>query len=571
MNAPFPIGHNGGPPLSDRWYQEEAVDGLFTYFNEHGGTGKDGRPIPANPLVVMPTGTGKSVVIARFLNRVFDSFPTSRVIMGTHVKELIEQNARKVVQAWPNAPLGIYSAGLGMKDHLPAIVFGGIKSMVGRVDEHGRSLFGHRDLLVIDEAQLVSPKTETSYVQFILELLAVNPYLKVIGLTATPYRLGLGCLTNGNIFTDIAYNISDIPGFARLIAEGYLSPIFPKKTRIELDISDVGLSSTGDFNEHALQAAVDKRDINFAALTELVEHGWQRRSWLLFASGIEHAEHLAEMLRSTFGINAAAVHSKLGKKDRDAIIAAFKSGELRAIVNKDILTTGFDHPPIDLIGMFRPTVSTGLWVQMLGRGTRPYDCTKPDQYIPGFEFTKHHCLVLDYAGNTRRLGPINDPVIPLPKGKGRAGDAPVKICGECGAYNHASARQCMVCGVVFPMSVNIVGKAGTEELLRSDLPVVEYFDVQRVLYTRHVSKKGNRMIKVAYFCNGLRTFYEYITVELDSFAGKRGRDWFRQRAPVEPPLTNDEILANAEYLRTPRRIRVWLNKVKNPEVLSYEF
>lgn len=571
MNALAPIGHNGGPALSDRWYQEEAVDELFNYFGTHGGTAADGRPIPANPLIAMPTGTGKSVVIARFLQRVFAQFANSRVVMGTHVKELIDQNAKKLVQAWPNAPVGIYSAGLGSKDYLPPIVFGGIKSMVGKVDENGRSIFGHRDLLIIDEAQLVSPKTETSYVQYILELLAINPYLKVIGLTATPYRLGLGLLTNGNIFTDIAYDLCDIPGFARLIAEGYLAPIFPKKPKTELDISDVGLSSTGDFNEHALQAAVDKSDVSFKALSELVEHGWQRRSWLLFASGIEHAEHLAEMLRSTFGIAAAAVHSKVGKGERDKMIAAFKSGELRAIVNKDILTTGFDHPPIDLIGMLRPTMSTGLWIQMLGRGTRPYDWTNPQQYIPGFEYVKSHCLVLDFAGNTRRLGPINDPVIPKLKGKGRAGDAPVRICGTCGGYNHASARVCVMCGTVFPASVNIVGKAGTEELLRSDLPVVEFFDVHRVIYTKHTSKKGNNMIKVAYFCNGLRTFYEYITVEHEGFAGKRGRDWFRQRAPVEPPQSNAQILANAEYLRTPLRIRVWLNKPKSPDVLSYEF
>lgn len=576
MNAG--IGHNGGPSL-DRWYQEEAVDSLFRYFDEYGGTGADGRPIEANPLIALPTGTGKSFVIAKFLQRVFWHFPQTRVIMSTHVRELIEQNAKQLQRVWPNAPLGIYSAGLKQKDFIQPIIFGGVKSMVRGIDEYGKSIFGHRDLMVIDEAHLVGPSADSSYGDLILQLKAINPYLKIIGLSATIYRLGMGLLTNGPIFTDITYNLCDIQGFSRLIAEGYLAPIFPKKTAIELDVSGVGMSSTGDYNESALQAAVDRDDITYEALCEVVQLGYQRRSWLIFASGIEHAEHIAEMLRSKFGVPAAAVHSKMGDKQRDEILAAFKRGELRCIVNKDVLTTGFDHPPIDLIGMLRPTMSTGLWVQMLGRGTRPYDWLNPQQYIPGFEFTKHHCLVLDFAGNTRRLGPINDPVIPKPKGKGRPGDAPVKICETkpaigrvgCGAYNHTSARHCIVCGEEFKWEPNIVGNASNEELLRSDLPVVEYFDVLRVVYSPHTGRQsGKNSIKVSYFTSDLRTFYEWVTVEGDGWAKKRGRDWFRQRAPVEPPETNADILANSEYLRTPRRIRVWLNK-KNPEVLSYEF
>jgi len=583
MNAPFAtIGHNGGPSL-DRWYQEEAVDTLFRYFDEHGGTDAEGRPIEANPLIALPTGTGKSFVIAKFLRRVYDVFPQTRVIMSTHVKELIEQNAKQLQRVWPNAPLGIYSAGLKQKDFIQPIIFGGVKSMVRGVDEDGRSIFGFRDLMIIDEAHLVGPSADSSYGDFILQLKAINPYLKIIGLSATIYRLGMGLLTNGPIFTDIAYNLCDIQGFSRLIAEGYLCPIFPKKTATELDVSGVGMSSTGDFIEGALQAAVDKDDITYEALCEVVQQGMQRRSWLIFASGIEHAEHIAEMLRSTFGVPAAAVHSKMPQGQRDEIIAAFKRGELRCIVNKDILTTGFDHPPIDLIAMLRPTMSTGLWVQMLGRGTRPYDYTNPQQYIPGFEFIKHHCLVLDFAGNTRRLGPINDPVIPKPKGNGKPGDAPVKICSVgkmidkqagCGAYAHTTAKECVVCGETFDIQYegpNIDGTSSNEELLRSDLPVVEYFDVLRVVYSPHTSRSSGRAsIKVSYFTADLRTFYEWITVEGDGFPRKRGRDWFRQRAPVEPPESNAEILANAGYLRTPRRIRVWLNK-KNPEVLGYEF
>jgi DNA repair protein RadD len=566
INVPIVLDHR----QLDRWYQEEAVDSLFTFFDANGGTGPDGKPIPANPLIALPTGTGKSFVIGKFLERAFRVFPQTRVIMSTHVKELIAQNAKQLQRIWPHAPLGIYSAGLKQADFIQPIIFGGVKSMVGKLDKDGRTIFGYRDLLIVDEAHLVGPAADSSYGQFILELLAINPYLKIIGLSATTYRLGMGLLTNGPIFTHIAYDLCNIQGFARLIAEGYLAPIFPKKTNVELDVSAVGMSSTGDFNEKALQAAVDDADITYKALSEAVQIGQNRRSWLAFASGIEHAAHIAEMLRGTFGISAAEVHSKLSPKERDARIAAFQRGELRCIVNKDVLTTGFDHPPIDLILMLRPTMSTGLWVQMLGRGTRPYD-PAIHGYINGFPTRKDNCTVLDYAGNTRRLGPINDPVIPKPRGQGRAGDAPVKICDACGAYNHTSARFCLVCNEEFVFKPNIVGTAATDELLRSDLPVVEYFDVDRVVYSSHIGKKsGVKQIKVSYYCKPFRTFYEYVTVEGEGFQKKRGRDWFRQRAPVEPPETNAEILANSQYLRTPRRIRVWLNK-KYPEVLGAEF
>ncbi len=565
MNAPVALDHR----QLDRWYQEEAVDSLFSFFDANGGTGPDGAPIRANPLVALPTGTGKSFVIGKFLERAFRPYPQTRVVMATHVKELIGQNAKQLLRIWPTAPLGIYSAGLKQKDFIQPIVFGGVKSMLGKIDETGRSIFGFRDLLVIDEAHLVGQSADASYLKLILELTAINPYLKVIGLSATIYRLGMGLLTNGPIFTDIVYDLCNIQGFGRLIAEGYLSPIFPKKTAIELDVSSVGVSSTGDFNEHALQAAVDQSDITYKALTEAVQYGQSRRSWLAFASGIEHAEHIAQMLRGTFGIEAAEVHSKMNEKERDKRIDAFKRGELRCIVNKDILTTGFDHPPIDLILMLRPTMSTGLWVQMLGRGTRPYNETT--EYIPGFNTPKANCLVLDYAGNTRRLGPINDPVIPKLKGQGKPGDAPVKLCDACGAYNHTTARVCIVCGEEFSMTPNIVGTASNEELLRSDLPVVEYFDVSRVVYSPHTEKKtGATIIKISYFCPPVRTFYDYVTVEGDGFRRKQGRDWFRQRAPVEPPETNKEILDNSQYLRTPKRIRVWLNK-QYPKVLSAEF
>lgn len=327
-----------------RYYQQEAVDALYTYFSKNKG----------NPVIAQPTGTGKSVVISTFIKGVYKKYPRQRMMMITHVKELIEQNFDKLIKSWPTAPAGIYSAGLKRRDTKQKIIFAGIQSIAKKA-----ALFGHMDLLIIDEAHLVSPKDETNYFKFIAELTLVNPYLKVIGLTATPYRLGLGLLTNGNIFTDICYDNTTLEGFNRLIDEGFLSPLIPKAVQNEIAVEGVGKSG-GEFITSQLQKAVDKQEITYEALKETIECGHDRNHWLIFGTGVEHCDHIADMLDS-LGVSAVSVHSKKSAKENARSIADFKAGRVRALVNNNKLTTGFDFPNIDLIAMIRHTCSPGLW------------------------------------------------------------------------------------------------------------------------------------------------------------------------------------------------------------------
>lgn len=535
-----------------RWYQSEAEQSIFDYFDARPGQ-------PGNPVVAMPTGTGKSIVIGNFIKRAFGHFPNTRLMMLTHVKELITQNAEKLMRVWPTAPLGIHSAGLKQRDIMLPIIYGGVATVKNNIEA-----FGFRDLLLIDEAHLLSPKSETMYHAVIAALLKFNPYLKVIGFTATPYRMQQGMITDDGIFTDICYDCTTTESFNRLIAEGYLSPPIPKQTDAHIDVSNVGLQN-GDFAAGQLEAAADIQAITYAAVRETIQFGYNRKSWLMFASGVNHAEHIAEMLRS-FDIPAAAVHSKLSAKENDERIAAHKRGEIRALVNMGKLTTGYDHPPIDLIGMLRPTLSPGLWVQMLGRGTRPFS-----GYLPwGEYYNKQNCLVLDFARNTPRLGPINDPVKPRKPGEG-GGDAPVRICDNCSCYNHASARFCVNCGMEFTFETKIFKTAGNQELLRGDAPIVQSFPVDRVIYAMHEkAATGNRMVKAMYFC-GFHMFNEYINFESKApYVRHKANDWWKQRSGFQAPTSNDEALARTNELRYPERLRVWTNK-QYPEILGYEF
>lgn len=559
--------------MKPRDYQDYAVNSIFGYF-ENGGEG--------NPIVVMPTGTGKSIVIGEFVRRACTLYPTTRVMKLTHVKELIKQNLDKLLTLWPTAPAGVYSSGLGRKDVGFPIVFGGVQS----VAKAPKGIFGRIDLLLIDECHLLSPKDGTMYQAIIALLKADNPHLKVVGFTATHYRLGQGTLVEpGSLFTDICVNMATKDAFNWFLDQGYLCPLIPKRPGFEIDVSDIPMRG-GEYIEKEVQAAVDKEEITYAAIKETVAYGHDRRHWLLFAAGVDHAINVKHMLDS-FGVDATCVHSKMLDNERDDNIADFLSGKYRAMVNNGILTTGFDFPGIDLISILRPTQSTSLWVQMLGRGTRPV-------YAPGFDLEitegrlaaiqasfKHDCLVLDFAGNIRRLGPVNDPVLPRPKGK-KSGTAPVRLCtnkkedGEtCNTYNHASATECCVCGFKFPREVKFGRYASTDKLIARDeegveQPVTQVWKVDRITYIEHRKEGRPPSIQVTYFC-GLQFLKEFVCFEHGGPPTARAHKWWKERS-IDPlmPTTTLEALKRLNELKEPTHVRVWIKKPYN-EIKAYDF
>lgn len=528
-----------------RSYQSECVDSVYAYFREKSG----------NPVCALPTGTGKSVVIAMFLESIFKQWSSQKVMVLTHVKELIQQNYLKLLALWPGAPAGINSAGLGKRDTHERIIFAGIAS-VAKVF----ASFGHVDLLIIDECHLVSPNDETMYRAFINGLKSINPRLKVIGFTATPWRLGHGKITEeGGIFTDICFDITGLEPFNRLIAEKYLAPLVPRQPKTLLDVSGVHMRGS-EFIASELQEAVDKDELTRKAIREAVEAGHDRKKWLIFAAGVHHALRVSDIL-AEFDIVCPAVHSDLPSTTRDKYIDDFRHGRVRAVVNNNVLTTGLDVPDIDMILMLRPTASPVLWVQMLGRGTRPAE-------------GKENCLVLDFAGNTKRLGPINDPVIPHKKGK-KGGTAPVRLCEMCDTWNHASARKCINCGAVFEHMIKLKNEASTQELIKGDMPIVEVYKVDHITYSLHQKDGKPDAIKVTYYC-GVRAFSEFVCLDHEHpYAAHKARRWWRERTnnPVperttEPfKLATHHALEQAETLRAPTHLRVWVNK-KYPEIMS---
>ena len=582
--------------MKARDYQVAAVDSIWSYFQTHKG----------NPLVAMPPGTGKSVVIALFLKSVLLRYANQKILVLTHVKELIQQNFNKIHAVWNFAPAGVYSAGLKSRDHKQPIIFGGIASVYTKA-----ALFGHVDLIIIDEAHLVSPNNATMYQAFILDLLKINPRLKIIGFTATPYRMGVGMLTeqsfakNGDVlpplFTDICFDITDLKSFNRLINEGYLVPLVPKPTRTYLSAEGVGKRG-GEYIESELQEAVNDDELTIAALEEAIAMAAGRHKWLVFCTGIDHTIRVTEML-NLMGIKSKCVHSN--SEDRDQILFEYRRGEIQAVVNNNVMTTGVDVADIDLLIILRPSSSSPLWVQVLGRGTRPVygldgkglmpDGTRADlDTIEGrlaaiAASCKQNCLVLDFARNTERLGPINDPVIPegknKPKSSGIETRKPYKTCPKCNTYNSPRATHCVNtshCDHTFPApELNIEKTASELELIAKDdgtLPgsdiKMKTFGVLFVTYDVHQKDGSPDMVKVTYSCVGRKTFSAYVCVEHGGYALKKAKEfWARNcNSDLPVPYTCKELLGRVNELKTPTHLRVWTNKKVGekvyPEIMS---
>lgn len=478
-----------------RPYQQKAIDDVMQWMSQHDG----------NPCVVLPTGAGKSHIVAAMCKQVLQDWPETRILMLTHVKELIEQNAAKMREHWPGVPMGIYSASIGKKQLGEPITFAGIQSIRTRAND-----VGHVDLVIIDECHLVSHKDEGGYREFLKALKAINPALRVVGLTATPYRLGHGKITDGDSALFSSPIIDNTP-IEMLLAAGHLAPLRSKVTAWKYDTE--GLHTRGgDFIESELQARVDTEDQNVAVVKEVIALAGERRHWLFFCAGIAHARHIAQTLND-LGVVAACVSGETPKAERAQILADFKAGKIKAVTNANVLTTGFDFPDIDLIAMLRPTKSIALYVQMAGRGLRPKSHTD-------------HCMVLDFAGVVMTHGPVtrlNDD----------ANRRAMKKCPGCDEVLPVSFTVCPVCGHEFP--VKAVPPEPSERKMQAvklelqDVDIMgdsidtEEMDLSGWTWRKHTSRtSGKDTLAVTYYgCLSDKPVTEYLCVTHEGYAGER--------------------------------------------------
>ena len=485
-----------------RPYQQEAVNAVY----EHLRTRDD------NPCVVIPTGGGKTPVIATICRDAV-SLWEGRVVILAHVKELLEQAADKLRAIAPGIPMGIYSAGLKRKDLGYAVTIAGIQSVYRRACD-----LGPVDLVIVDEAHLIPPEGEGMYRQFLADARVVNPHVRVIGLTATPFRMKTGPICEpDNILNEVCYEI----GVRELIVQGFLSGLRTKAGSGTIDTRGLHVRA-GEFVASEVEDLMDEQSLVEGACAEIVEHTKDRNAVLIFSSGIRHGQHIVEVMRDRHGVECGFVSGDTPSGVRAAILDRFRTGELRYLCNVNVLTTGFDAPHIDCVALVRPTMSPGLYYQMVGRGFR---------LSPG----KGDCLVLDFGGNVLRHGPVD--AIRLAEDDRGEGDAPAKECPACQALIAAGYQVCPECGHEFPERGR--GKHEAEASTEGILSGQASRDEHRVSETTfHVHmKRGDPSapltMRVEYRCGFNTYFREWVCFDHTGYARAKAEQWWRTRS-VEP-------------------------------------
>ncbi|MGJ0190826.1 DEAD/DEAH box helicase [Pantoea sp. RRHST58] len=385
-----------------RPYQQDAVNATLNHFRRH-----------AEPaVIVLPTGAGKSLVIAELAR-----LARGRVLVLAHVKELVEQNHGKY-QAY-GLEADIFAAGLQRKESQRKVVFGSVQSVARNLAQFDSAF----SLVIVDECHRISDDDSSQYQQIFSHLRQHNPQLRLLGLTATPFRLGKGWIYHFHyhgmvrgdekaLFRDCIYELP----LRYMIKHGFL--VTPERLDmpvVQYDFSRLTAQANGLFSEADLNRELKQQQrVTPHIISQIVEFAEERRGVMVFASTVEHAREILSLLPA----NSALISAETPAKARDATIAAFKAQQLKFLVNVAVLTTGFDAPHVDLIAILRPTESVSLYQQIVGRGLR---------LSPG----KTDCLILDYAGNPHDLF---TPEVGAPKGA--SDNEPVQVfCPACGFAN----------------------------------------------------------------------------------------------------------------------------------------
>jgi len=573
-----------------RPFQAEAVEATLQVLAED--------PTAA-PLVVIPTGGGKSIILAMIANRYMAANPRKRVLVVTHVGELVEQNYKAFRRICPHAYAGIYSAGLGRKDKRCDITFASVQS-IARVAEQFRSV----GLVLVDEAHLVPHVDQGQYHDLLRKLRDNGSDARLVGLTATPYRTNSGSLLEGfkefdPMFTAISYELPIL----RLFSEGYLTRLVGMATATKLETpTGPGAMVAGEYNQKRLDETQNTDPLNRAIVDESVAFFRLKglRSMLVFGVTVDHAARLCALYQRA-GIRAAYLHADTPQHDRERMISDFKTGVLECLVNMAVLTTGFDAPGIDLIVLARSTMSPGLLVQMLGRGTRPMygdyaavmlrgEDTREGRLNAIATNGKPVCYVLDYAQNIAAHGLI-DQITGIRKGRKKPGEedeAITKTCGSCDAINALSSKVCSNCGEPFgaggeppDREAKLIKQGGVTKIVTEASETFE-FAVIRADVTVIRTKDGNPLMKIVYACDDTKGQVVQVSeiVDFDArdelgfmthWARRKAEQWWRQRSNLRPPATSQEAMSRLGELRSPRRLMARINKTGWLNVVGCEF
>ena len=530
----------GIPKMQLRYYQQLAINKAYQTLENS----------LDNPCIVLPTGSGKTPVIAQICKDIVTG-ANGRVLIVAHVKELLQQAADKLQTIAPEIKFGVYSAGLKRRDTQDQVIVAGVHSVYQRADELGKF-----DLMMIDEVHLLPESGEGMYRQLITGLLNTNQHMRIIGLTATPFRMDSGSICKPeNILNKICYEIS----VKTLMAQGYLCNLVNKAAAAAINTDEIQIVR-GEFDDKQAEQLFTADDEVRQAVREIVDRTSDRRSVLIFCQTISHAEQVVvELLKCTDGVDendndmplsVASVFGHTSDDERAEIIRQFRDGSIKYLVNVGVLTTGFDAPNVDCVVMLRATVSPGLYYQCLGRGFRT---------APG----KENCLVLDFGQNIERHGPVDD-LKPLSLQSKKPREKAGRKCERCGTVSAAAAKKCVDCGFEFPVAERELkhSKSASDASPVSGDVVEEWHDVLGVEYLVHRKKdapdEAPKTMRVKYQVGFADYISEWICIEHQGWVRSKAESWWQTHCNFPCPDTSIEAVIIAEHglLARAKRIHV---------------
>ena len=513
--------------LELRDYQKECQAAQWRYWATNKGQ---------SPLIVAPTGAGKSILIADTIRSVIKAAPHANIMLVSHIKELLVQDMEELMQLAPELSMniGVLCAGLNRKETDKQITFASVQTAFN-------ADLRKVNLLIIDEAHLVGRNDSSMYGQLIAKLRTANPSMRIAGYTATPYRLDTGKLTEGDnaLFDGVAYEVK----LKKLIDDGFLVPPITKGRADMENLTIQAGEYTSASQEFFLKDHIELYAENIAKETD-GEH-----VTLCFLPSVAYARKFAELL-CTWGCKASWVSGDMEKQERDNRIDRFKNGDISHMCNVNLLTTGSNIPQITAIVLLRATKSTNLYVQMVGRGLRLH----PDS-------DKANCIVYDYGGNAVRHGPLNKP-FSFTRDRSRSGIPVGRICQGCGEVLPARLIKCDVCGEVIEMPE----RRGDPKLDINNYygDLVGYSEQPKWVRCWNFSaqewnsKAGNRMLCFSYRISGHDwPIREWVNPESGprSLLGRK----FRQRARsfgIADELSIDQALAVLEKVSSPKYVKI---------------
>ena len=455
-----------------REYQARALDKIYNDLQ-----------VKPNVLLSAIMGAGKTFMCVRLVQRLAGEQPDMRFLILMHKQELVMQfhGAFQKFTKIPFHEIGICCAGLGERVTNRRITIGTIQTFV-----NGMESYGGANLIIVDEAHRIDINSNTQYKQVIDYLRMQRPNCRILGCTATPARLGHGYIYgsrckpgNVNLFDDISHRVT----YQELRDAGHLVPLKGVVANHESLSADLaGVSTSGDYVLDQL-GEIMSREIHLHTAVEAIDqYCGEYQRVCVFCCTIDHAEKLRDLL----GDRATIVHSQLSSLERSANMLAWEAGHKPIMTSVNILTEGFDMPVLDCLVFARPTLSSSLYLQAVGRVLRTH---------PG----KDHGLLVDLTDNTARFGTDLDRIkVTVPKSvlDAERKERPMwKICPQCEVEVHIALRECAECGYEWLASECVVAGALPEmkEVIFERKPPV-WFDVSDFEIGWHESKKNGKYL-----------------------------------------------------------------------------